>query len=123
MSSLQLQSEIRAHSAWKQKFEFAIAGIHREPLDAQSAGDHTRCELGQWLLGGGSKFAAYPMFQQLMATHRDFHLVASQIVSKVNDGKTAEADTLLNTDFNALSETIVFQLQQMRNIVNLDANK
>ena len=123
MSSLQLQSEIRAHSAWKHEFEFAIAGIQREPLDAQSAGDHTRCKLGQWLLGDGSKLAAHPIFQQLSATHRDFHHVASQIVSKMNHGKIAEAHALLNTEFNALSEQIVSQLQQMRNIVGKDADK
>jgi hypothetical protein len=63
------------------------------------------------------------MFQQLSATHRNFHHVASQIVGKVNDGCIAEASILLNTDFNALSETIVFQLQQMRGIVNKDADK
>ncbi|MBE0625907.1 MAG: CZB domain-containing protein [Burkholderiales bacterium] len=118
MSSLELQSEIRAHSAWKHKFEFAIAGIQTEPLDAESAGDFTQCRLGQWLLANGSRFAEHPMFQQLSATHTKFHHVASQIVSMVNDGKTAEANTLLNADFNALSETIVFQLQQMREIVN-----
>lgn len=118
MSSLELQSEIRAHSAWKDKFEFAIAGFRTEPLDAQSAGDFTQCKLGQWLLANVSQFAEHPMFQQLSATHRRFHLVASQIVSMVNDGKIAEANTLLNSDFNALSETIVLQLQQMREIVN-----
>lgn len=123
MSSLQLQTEITAHIAWKHKFEFAIAGIQREPLDAQSAGDHTRCKLGQWLLENGSRLAAHPIFQQLSATHRDFHYVASQIVSKMNDGNIAEAHALLNTEFNALSEQIVAQLQQVRNIVSKDSNK
>jgi len=123
MSSLELQSEIQAHSAWKQKFEFAIAAIHREPLDAHLAGDHTTCKLGQWLSRHGPKYAAQPLFQQLAATHAEFHRVAARIVGCVNDGRSAEASALLAVEFNDLSEKIVAQLQQMRNLAHDDSGQ
>ena len=121
MSSLELQSAIRAHSAWKEQFEFLITGVPRMPLNAQMAGDHQQCQLGRWLGSGGLKYAEDPLFDRLKETHSTFHEIAERVAVHIDKQELASANSLLEGDFAEASQRIVELLQQMRHLVKADS--
>ena len=114
MPSLLLQSAIRDHCSWRERFEFSIDGIPSDRFDISKAGDHNICQLGKWLVGDGLKFSNCPGFAELSATHVEFHNAAAQIVKLLGDGNREVARAMLENEFSLLSQEIVQQLQQLR---------
>jgi hypothetical protein len=118
MSSLELQAALNAHSAWKVNFQLLISGLTTMPLVAKVVVDNTKCELAKWLEDRRLDYSGDPVFQQLEATHRDFHKVAAEIILLIAAEKHTDAQALLDGAFSDLSNDIVERLQQMRSVQN-----
>lgn len=114
MPSLVLQSAIRDHHAWRERFEFAIAGMPPDRFDFITVGDPGICPLGKWLRGDGVKFSNCPNYAELSNIHAEFHFAAAQIVKLIDDGKREAANAILESEFATLSSEIVRQIQQLR---------
>jgi hypothetical protein len=117
MSSLELQAAVNAHSAWKVNFQLSISGLTTMPLDAKVVGDDSKCDLAKWLADKRLDYSGDPVFQQLDATHRDFHKMAAEIILLIAAEKPTDAQALLDGAFSDLSSNIVERLQQMRSVL------
>ncbi|MFA6310509.1 MAG: CZB domain-containing protein [Sterolibacterium sp.] len=117
MPSLLLQSAIRDHHSWRERFEFSITGMPSDRFDFSTAGDHAICPLGKWLLGDGLKFSDCPNYAELVDIHAKFHGTAAHIVKLIGEGKREAAREILEGEFSTLSLAIVRQIQQLRQCV------
>jgi hypothetical protein len=118
VSSLDVDSAIGAHRAWKGRLEHVIIGIAEDSIDLNKVGDDTRCLVGLWLFGSGQKYSEWEHFSELVEVHKQFHSTACQIVSHFHDGETEQATLLLEGDFTRLSNDVVALLTQLRNHLN-----
>jgi methyl-accepting chemotaxis protein len=82
---INLDSAIKAHAEWRNKLR--NASTKHEQLDAETIGRDDCCEMGKWLHGAGnSKFGGKPVFSDLIAGHRSFHVEAGKVARVVNQG-------------------------------------
>ncbi len=117
MSSLELQTAINAHSAWKDRFQLMISGLETRSIDEQLIGDASKCTLGKWLIDKELDYSIDPTFLHLKATHEKFHKVAVQIALLISAEKHTDAKALVEGTFDDLSRQIIEQLQMMRSMV------
>ena len=118
MSSLNIDSAIGAHRAWKGRLEHVILGIAENKLDQHSVSDDTGCLLGRWLFGDGQEYSNWSHFEELVDCHKHFHQSAGAIVSLFLEGKLDEANNLLDGDFSRFSTQVVALLTQLREQLN-----
>jgi hypothetical protein len=82
---INLDNAIKAHAEWRNKLRNAAS--KHEQLDAETIGRDDCCEMGKWLHGtGNSKFGGKPVFVDLIAGHRAFHVEAGKVAKVVNQG-------------------------------------
>ena len=77
------------------------------------------CELGQWLINNSDNFAGHDIFQQLVRTHKTFHVLAGQIILSFQsgDGMTDEVKAMQQA-FHNNSDNIILLLRQLRDQLN-----
>lgn len=118
MSSLNVDSAIGAHRAWKGRLEHVILGIAENKLDPLVVSDDAGCLLGTWLFGSGQEYSGWSRFDELVDCHRHFHQTAGAIVLLFHEGKLDEANGLLDGDFSKSSNRVVALLTQLREHLN-----
>ena len=73
------------HLAWRKRLEEYIDA--KAQIDEAAAADDTRCDLGRWIYGGGSKnYGDLPQMQALQREHRAFHEHVGHIVQRKQAG-------------------------------------
>jgi hypothetical protein len=108
---------IQAHTNWKLRLFSYCRGKVAEKIDMQTLRKDDACALGQWLYGGGRKYAEDPKFQQLQEMHAAFHKCAASVGALVDGGQAAAAEALLNSresEFNRTSIRVVGLLMDLR---------
>lgn len=118
MSSLDIDSAIGAHKAWRSRLENVVYGIEESSLSCDSICDDRKCLLGTWLYGRGQVYASWEHFTPIMDTHKQFHESACNIVKTFNQGHAEEAQALLDGEFSRLSGLLVGLLTLLRIKVN-----
>lgn len=105
---------IKVHTYWKVTLRWMING-HRA-VDADEKSDAHRCELGNWIDQVGAEFGSLPEFQMLKHEHAEFHRVAGEVISKVQQGLVAEADVMLSTEgsFTAASARTIDAIRALK---------
>jgi methyl-accepting chemotaxis protein len=74
---------ILQHILWVIKIRSVIDG--RLTLDVNEIGDHTKCDLGKWILGETSiPFREEPFFADLVSEHEILHSFVKEIVAEKN---------------------------------------
>jgi hypothetical protein len=114
MASLDIDSAIGAHKAWKGRLEHVILGIASNNLNRESVCDDSQCLLGLWLYGRGKSHSHWTHFDQLVRTHKVFHRAAGQIVASFHENRIDEAQALLDGEFQNASDEVVDMLTQLR---------
>ncbi len=112
---MDFDSAIKAHTSWKMKLSGYIAKPDGSIRQAELA-DHRGCELGKWLHGGGTKFAALPEYATLKNEHARFHLAAGDVVRKADAGQRVSEQIALgsNSPYASASEAVVRALMAMK---------
>lgn len=97
---------IGAHVMWKQRLTAFIAGEYTDPIDPDAIRRDDRCALGQWIYGAGAAMSELPRFEEVRTLHAQFHQYAAEVARLHLDGKTPEAETLLQGEYSRLSEKL-----------------
>jgi methyl-accepting chemotaxis protein len=107
---------IAAHAKWKQKLGDCLA--KREcSLKPAEIGMDTRCPLGQWIHGEGSKYVKLPEYSTLRIEHARFHKAAAEVLRRADSGESASADIApgSRSEFDNASSAVVMAIMAMKN--------
>jgi hypothetical protein len=115
MINLDIDAAIRAHRAWRTRFEQAIIGIDADKLDDPSITDCTKCVLGAWLNAEEQrKLDSLAAFRAVHDVHIEFHDIASRIVDQLHEAHVDEAHQILETAFVDVSDRLVDALEVLK---------
>ena len=107
---------IDAHRQWKVKLRDAIES--RNKVDAASLSRDDCCTLGQWIYGDGQRLAARQSFTDLVDRHRQFHRVAGEVATLVNQRSYRAAEDALapDTPFSHATSEVVLVLSTAKRL-------
>lgn len=114
MSSIDIDSAIAAHRAWSSRLSFYLDGISEDVVTVERVGDFTACVLGRWLYGSGEDYKSFVQYHELLEVHKQFHLVAAEVVRLHHLGDDETANQLLAGEFEDLSHRVVEYLKQLK---------
>lgn len=98
---------IAAHLAWKHALREAVRTGAAVNLDPAALDRPDRCELGLWLEG---PLACFEGDGQLRELHRQFHLLAAELVRRLQVGGRPESLASLERQLEDLSTRMVTRL-------------
>src|SRR3972149_4878457 len=105
---------IRAHVDWKLRLRMFLAD-QGERLSSDVAGRDNACELGQWLYGEGTKYAADHSYAELKVAHARFHKVAAEVLRAAEGGDKRGAEARLEAaEYSKSSSAVVAAIIKMR---------
>lgn len=111
---LNMRLAIEAHLKWKERLEQALLSSTGEALEVGHVAADDRCVLGQWLHGEArQRFGHYPEYQDLVAAHADFHLMAGDILCDVHDCRMESAREKLRHNFRQKSDRVQLHLVRL----------
>jgi methyl-accepting chemotaxis protein len=107
---------IDAHRQWKVKLRDAIE--NRDKVDAATLSRDDCCALGKWIYGDGQSLASRQSFTDLVGHHRQFHRVAGEVATLVNQRSYRAAEEALapNTPFAAATSEVVLVLSTAKRL-------
>ncbi len=86
-------SAIEAHEEWKSQFIKDVKeGVKQ---DVEKVLNRHVCELGQWIVGEGSRYGNLPSFESMRTAHQEFHRVAAEIIACSDAEEKAKSLELL----------------------------
>ena len=102
----QCNKAIAAHASWKAKFKRLLEGTL--DLDAATTRKCDVCDFGRWLAQSTTKTELGGAYAAIDAAHRQFHVVAAQVVDAHHAGNTAVIQSLLglNGPFTRASSSL-----------------
>lgn len=113
--TLDIDSAIQAHEGWKQRLDDSLHGRSGAHLHVSQVCDDHSCTLGQWIYGDGARLLGeYATFTQLRMSHQQFHQTAGHVLELSQQGLKSEAERMLHTDFDKLSNTVVKRLRDLK---------
>ncbi len=107
---------IAAHGKWKLHLHRASEGISVDVVPGTARLDD-RCELGQWLYGGGSDgLLDSEEHEHLRSLHARFHVVAAERLADALEGRRSRAKQALEpgSEFLTLSGTLIDAIDRKR---------
>jgi len=111
---INIMEAINAHVYWKMRLEKYVDGTSEEKLDPKLICRDDQCVLGKWIHGPALKhFHDDDGFITLRDDHAQFHLVASNVVTKVQANDTAAARDLLEGEYLKISHKVVHDLTEL----------
>lgn len=97
-AGVNVKTAIDAHIRWKHRLEQYVQGTSKEQLAFEVVAADHQCVLGRWIHGDGMrKFGHFPIFQQLVEVHAEFHGHAGRILASAQQGAHEQAMNLLQT--------------------------
>ena len=105
---------IKVHTYWKLTLRWMINGDH--PVDQAETADAHHCELGRWIDNEGACYAGFPEFQRLISEHAEFHRIAAEVVSHIQNGENGAAEAMLapDGDFTRASTRTIDAIQALK---------
>jgi hypothetical protein len=112
---MSIDEAIKAHVSWKMKLSNYLANPDRS-LNAADISVDNRCDLGRWIHGTGSGYAALPEFVALKQKHAHFHRTAGSIVSRADRGEKVSKEVVFGSgsDFAKASSDVVSALMNIK---------
>ncbi len=113
-SEINVMDAIDAHVRWKVRLQDYLNGASQETLDPHVICRDDRCALGAWIHGPAREhFDGHSEFHVLKADHAQFHLIAADVVARVQANDRAAADSLMQNDYARVSHKVVHSLTQL----------
>lgn len=110
MSNNVFYTAVEAHIAWKLRLQKHLDGTSTESLDPDHICKDDQCVLGKWIYSDGQQYKGNEAFDDLRSTHANFHICASEIIRRKNEGDPSEAERLFKKDYVELSKNITRML-------------
>lgn len=111
---LNLKQVIVSHLSWRNQLAKVLDGTSSEKFEIHQIAPDDLCTLGKWLYSPGrDRFGGLSEYKSLKQTHKEFHLMAGQILLEFNNGQRERAEELLNKDLRALSDQIQLDLVRL----------
>jgi hypothetical protein len=114
MITIEIESAIAAHQMWSKRLRHIVDGISPNRVTPTFVGSYTKCLLGEWLYGEGTKYHANIEYVELIKVHQQFHELAAEIVTLHLAGNDIAARQLLDGNFETLSNQVVDFLHRLR---------
>lgn len=112
-SGLNLIEAIEVHMKWKSRLQNAIDGISQETLNPAVINLDNQCEFGKWIYSPVSKiFQDHPHFEKLRQDHAEFHRIAGNIVTQVQNHSKENLEKLME-EFNQISHKVIRDLSEL----------
>jgi hypothetical protein len=112
--TMDVQSAIRAHKEWKDKFHVAMC--RKAQFDLQEVAAADCCLFGKWLAQEGkARFEGLSHYAHCVQVHSVFHQEASVIAGLINQGDFIEAERLLayNSPYSTVSRELTGTMARM----------
>ncbi len=114
LQEMSIGDVIDAHQKWKAWLQDYVDGKSKEELDAAQIGRDDLSLVGKWIHGPATEhFQHLGAFFTLRAMHAQFHMIAGEVVQKVQDGNRAAALELVNTKLLRTSHKVVHALIEL----------
>ena len=111
---MDLTREISNHLEWIDSIASFLNNEEFSEEDLQEITRHNQCELGQWLdADESSMFKDLPEFQQLQASHEQFHKLAGDLISALQQGDENQA-IAAQEKFILMSHEVITALQSLQ---------
>lgn len=111
---INIMEAINAHVYWKIRLEKYVDGTSEEKLDPKLICRDDQCKLGKWIHGPALKhFHDDDGFMTLRDDHAQFHVIAGNVVTKVQANDTAAARNLLEGEYLKTSHKVVHDLTEL----------
>ena len=111
---INIMDAINAHIQWKLRLERYLNGTSDEKLDPNVICRDDQCKLGKWIHGPALKhFQDDDGFVTLRDDHAQFHLIAGQVVTIMQENDKAAAEALLKGDYMRASRKVVHALTDL----------
>ncbi len=110
-----IRTAISAHSQWKLRLKQAIATGNITD-DPQVVALDTRCDFGKWMHGTTltPEIKASKPYIVIKRLHAEFHACAGQILVLAENGKTNEAEKMMQGEFNVLAKKLMLTLTKWK---------
>jgi hypothetical protein len=110
-NELNIMDAVNAHIQWKIRLEKYINGTSEEVLDPKVVCRDDLCKLGKWIHDSGvNHFQDDEELIILREHHAQFHLVAGEVVAKVQMNDKEAARALMKVEYMAASRNVVHDL-------------
>lgn len=114
VKDIDVMDAINAHVRWKVRLDKYVHGTSDETLDPQLICRDDQCALGKWIHGAAQEFFKNDDgFSELRDDHAKFHIVASQVVAKVQENDTVTAEAILKGEYQSASRKVVNDLTEL----------
>jgi hypothetical protein len=111
---INIMEAINAHIRWKIRLESYLNGTSEEKLDVKTVSRDDQCVLGKWIHGDAVKhFRDDEGLTALRDHHAEFHVIAGEVVSKVQANDRAAAEKLLRGEYMNASRIVVRDLTEL----------
>lgn len=105
---------INAHMQWKGRLQRCLDGTSDETLDPKLICRDDQCVLGKWIHGPAvNHFSGDAEFNTLRADHAQFHIVAGNVVQKVQQNDHTSAMNLFNGEYVQASRKVIHALTEL----------
>lgn len=104
---------INAHVSWKFRLKRYIEDTSDETLDPAEVARDDCCALGQWLKAEEGRFAAKPLYRQVVEDHAEFHRIAAEVVRRHRAGDSSGARNMLEAEYARCSHKITQSLARL----------
>ena len=85
----EIESALRAHAAWRERFNDILNG--RAPFDLEKISATNQCVFGHWLDNEGHRMLPTQVRDEIGLVHKEFHQIAADIIQKIKDKRYTEA--------------------------------
>jgi hypothetical protein len=110
---MDLTQEITNHLEWIDSIASLLNNEQLSEDDLQEISAHNQCELGHWLDSDESSvFNDLPAFQKLTESHQQFHKLAGDLLSSLQQGNENEA-IAAQEKFIQMSHQVISSLQAL----------
>ena len=98
---------ISAHAQWKVRLRVILEDPGQAGLKPDEVERDDQCDLGKWIHGEGSMYAGDAAFEALEEAHRQFHLLAADVIRKAGVGRRLEAEAILSGEYLRRSTAVI----------------
>lgn len=105
---------ILAHQTWLARFQNALNGKDRDPLDPAPIRDDTLCNFGKWLHAHPEAFPSPQDYARVKAMHLAFHETAGDIALMIRQHYARDSIDIYMDEFLQQSKSLVAELLATR---------
>lgn len=119
LKDIDVMDAINAHVRWKLRLEKYLNGTSDEQLDPKVICLDDQCSLGKWIHGPAQEqFREDEGYQTLRDDHARFHIIASEIVTKIQSNDKSTAEVILKGDYTIASRKVVHDLTELSKLLS-----